>query len=76
MAAVAFAQREGLAGIVCSVEPLLRAPVLVPTVQRSGLRILTYGRANNEPAIVRAQRAWGVDAIIAGTRARPSIREA
>ena len=55
-----------LAGIVSNNGPLIAAPSLCSAVKGAGLRLLTYGRRNNEIDIVRRQlHDWMVDAVIA-----------
>ncbi|KAJ3145128.1 Glycerophosphocholine phosphodiesterase [Geranomyces variabilis] len=62
--AVRFATRAGCLGIVTKVDPILDAPGLVRAIRESGLLLFTYGGKNNVVENVRAQRAWGVDAVI------------
>jgi len=65
--AVAFATAPavGLFGIVTDVTPLLTAPRMVAAVQHDArLALATYGRANNDPAVVALQVAAAVGAVI------------
>ncbi|KAJ3159222.1 Glycerophosphocholine phosphodiesterase [Geranomyces michiganensis] len=62
--AVRFATRAGCLGIVTKVDPILDAPGLVRAIRESGLLLFTYGGKNNVVENVRAQREWGVDAVI------------
>ncbi|RKP01181.1 hypothetical protein CXG81DRAFT_3060, partial [Caulochytrium protostelioides] len=63
-AAVAWAQRWGLAGIVTAFQPIEEAPYLIGQIRRQGLACFTYGTRNNDAPFVAMQRAYGVDAVI------------
>jgi glycerophosphoryl diester phosphodiesterase len=62
--AVKFARRIGVLGIVTNVEPLVLCPNLIRTIQEAGLLLCTYGKGNNEIAVVKLQQDYGVDGVI------------
>ncbi|PLB48482.1 ankyrin repeat-containing protein [Aspergillus steynii IBT 23096] len=64
-AAVRFAKRWNLAGIVFASETLLMCPRLIAYVKRSGLTCGSYGLLNNIPENAKKQAAAGIDIIMA-----------
>ncbi|EPZ35398.1 GDPD-domain-containing protein [Rozella allomycis CSF55] len=69
-AAVEFAQKHNLLGIVSESSPLLEAPHLINAVKENGLLLFTYGKMNNDVVSVRIQKMHGVDAVIVDSLAR------
>jgi len=63
-AAVRFARRCGLLGLVTEATPVVRAPNLVKLIKETGLLVFTYGEANNTVKEVKLQQKAGVDAVI------------
>ncbi|KAI1085612.1 GDPD-domain-containing protein [Whalleya microplaca] len=64
-AAVQFAKRWNLAGVVFACETLLLCPRLVRLVKNSGLICASYGLLNNIPQNAKTQADSGVDIIMA-----------
>lgn len=63
-AAIRFASRWNLLGIVSAAEPLVLCPRLVRVVKGSGLVCVSYGVLNNDTRNVEAQVGEGIDAVI------------
>ncbi|KAB8073559.1 GDPD-domain-containing protein [Aspergillus leporis] len=64
-AAIRFAKRWGLAGIVFASETLIACPRLIGYVKSSGLVCGSYGTQNNIPQNAKVQAAAGIDTLMA-----------
>lgn len=62
--AIRFAKQADLLGIVAASEPIIEAPRMVSVIKETGLLLFTYGVLNNEVQHAKAQKEYGVDAII------------
>ncbi|KAI9304900.1 Glycerophosphodiester phosphodiesterase domain-containing protein [Cunninghamella echinulata] len=62
--ALRFAKQADLLGIVAASEPIIEAPRMVSVIKETGLLLFTYGVLNNEVQHAKAQKEYGVDAII------------
>jgi glycerophosphodiester phosphodiesterase len=63
-AALRFAAGAGLAGVVLEAGVLREGPGAVAAAAAAGLRVMSYGAANDDPSWVRQQAALGVAAVI------------
>lgn len=67
--ALVWARACGLRGIVCDVAPLLAGGAevsahFVNAVHAERMLLWTYGRENNDLAVIKQEKALGIDAII------------
>lgn len=63
-AAVAFAEGEGLAGVVVDIESIIGDLSIIKSATMKGLEVITYGLGNTHPDKVKAQCDAGVHAVI------------
>lgn len=63
-AAVKFAEQYNLLGLVCRTTPLIESPELISEIKRRGLLLCTFGAENNDRALVKLQKDYGVDTVI------------
>lgn len=63
-AAIRFAKKWNLLGIVSAADPLISCPRLTNVIKSSGLVCVTYGTSNNIPENANLQMLAGVDAVI------------
>jgi glycerophosphodiester phosphodiesterase len=63
-AAVDFAAGSGLQGVVLNTAALQWEPGAVEAARNRGLRVMTYGAANDSPEWVRRQFFLGVQGVI------------
>eukprot|EP01116_Phalansterium_solitarium_P011783 TRINITY_DN27564_c0_g1_i1.p1 TRINITY_DN27564_c0_g1~~TRINITY_DN27564_c0_g1_i1.p1 ORF type:complete len:656 (+),score=235.23 TRINITY_DN27564_c0_g1_i1:173-2140(+) len=66
-AAINFARREKLCGVVSEASAVLADVALVQQARQDGLHVFTYGGLNKDPVTVRQQLECGVDGIITDT---------
>lgn len=76
-AAIRFAKKWNLLGIVSAAQALVKCPRLTQVVKLLGLVCVTYGVENNDPELAKIQMKAGVDAVIADSvlAVREGIRE-
>lgn len=63
-AAIRFAKKWNLLGIVSAADPIVQCPRLARIVKSNGLVCFTYGVLNNDPENARLEVEAGVDAVI------------
>ncbi|KAI8921753.1 hypothetical protein BC831DRAFT_475818 [Entophlyctis helioformis] len=64
--AIKFAKASNFLGLICEATPLVQMPVLINTIKESGLILATFGPPNTDPANIKLQESFGVDALIVG----------
>ena len=76
-AAVHFAERFNLLGVVTRATPLATSPALISFIKARYPHVLlaTYGAENNDEAFVKVQEELGVDAVISDHRVLEVMRE-
>ncbi|GAA5815097.1 hypothetical protein MFLAVUS_008603 [Mucor flavus] len=62
--AVKFSKRNNLLGIISDAATLVRIPSLISNIKESGLVLVTFGDANQNPECIEIQKKQGVDAIM------------
>lgn len=63
-AAIRFAKKWNLLGIVSAAAPIVQCPRLASVVKSNGLVCFTYGMLNNDPENAKLEVEAGVDAVI------------
>lgn len=66
-AAIVWAKRCGLDGIVADVASFVQRPEMVKAVHAAKLAFVSYGKLNNDPKVVALQRQWKMNGIITDT---------